>query len=232
MDTYTIAQNEITGGTVSPSYISPIQGLTNKTGGFGTPEFNSNVIYNMQLEEYERKKAEYDKAKKDFEFKKQAQKKGIGILESGEALYDTRIIIPIGETGFDQFTFNQIKAKIDNKEPGFENVKDVKDYVSKTPGAQIVSYTKDQGRIFEGAIPVEPQIDLFEKYDPAKLNPILGNSVWGVDKYNEEDIIYGLNDGGTHLGLQKSLAAPPILSGIEISSFITHMFHMEGQHRL
>jgi len=27
LDTYTIAQNEITGGTVSPSYISPIQGL-------------------------------------------------------------------------------------------------------------------------------------------------------------------------------------------------------------
>ena len=27
LDNYTIARNEITGGTVSPSYISPIQGL-------------------------------------------------------------------------------------------------------------------------------------------------------------------------------------------------------------
>ena len=27
LETYTVAQNEITGGTVSPSYISPIQGL-------------------------------------------------------------------------------------------------------------------------------------------------------------------------------------------------------------
>ena len=27
LETYQVAQNEITGGTVSPSYISPIQGL-------------------------------------------------------------------------------------------------------------------------------------------------------------------------------------------------------------
>ena len=145
----------------------------------------------LSLEDYENQKAEYDKAKKDFESKKQAQKEGISILEGGEVNFESRVIIPRGETGFDEFTFNQIQTKIDNNEPGFENVKDVKDYVSKTPNAEIITYT--QNKDFEGTIGTLDEVDI-QKYDPTELNPILGNSVWGVDAYNVEDIIYGLNE--------------------------------------
>lgn len=84
--------------------LQPIKGLSNKTGGFGTSEFFKDVIYNMQLDEYETKINEYNKLKK-------SQQQGVNLIESGEVGYESRVIIPRGETGFDEFTFSQIKEK-------------------------------------------------------------------------------------------------------------------------
>ena len=149
----------------------------------------------LSLEDYEKQKAEYNKAKKDFESKKQAQKEGIDILESGEINFESRVIIPRGETGFDEFTFNQIKAKIDNKEPGFENVKDVKDYVSKVPNAEIITYT--QNKDFEGTVSTLDEV-VIQKYDPVELNNQLGNQVWQTN--NEPAIQASLDEYGNSVG--------------------------------
>ena len=149
----------------------------------------------LSLEDYENQKAEYNKVKKDFESKKQAQKKGIDILESGEVNFESRVIIPRGETGFDEFTFNQVQAKIDNKEPGFENVKDVKDYVSKVPNAEIITYT--QNKDFEGTVGTLDEV-VIQKYDPVELNNQLGNQVWETN--NEPAIQASLNEYGDSIG--------------------------------
>ena len=168
--------------------LQPIKGLSNKIGGFGTSEFFKDVIYNMQLDEYETKVNEYNKLKK-------SQQQGINLIESGDVGYESRVIIPRGETGFDEFTFSQIKEKIDNKAKGFENVKDVKDYVSKVPGAEIINYTENLD--FEGAVGTLDEV-VIQKYDPEQLNIELGNKVWETN--NEPAIQASLDKYGSSVG--------------------------------
>ena len=168
--------------------LQPIKGLSNKVGGFGTSEFFKDVIYNMQLDEYETKINEYNKLKK-------SQQQGVNLIESGEVGYESRVIIPRGETGFDEFTFSQIKEKIDNKAPGFENVKDVKDYVNKVPGAEIINYTENLD--FEGAVGTLDEI-VIQKYDPEELNIELGNKAWETN--NEPAIQASLDKYGSSVG--------------------------------
>ena len=162
--------------------------LSNKTGGFGTSEFFKDVIYNMQLDEYETKINEYNKLKK-------SQQQGINLIESGEVGYESRVIIPRGETGFDEFTFSQIQEKIDNKAKGFENVKDIKDYVNKVPGAEIVNYTENLD--FEGAVGTLDEV-IIQKYDPEELNIELGNKAWETN--NEPAIQASLDKYGSSVG--------------------------------
>ena len=168
--------------------LQPIKGLSNKTGGFGTSEFFKDVIYNMQLDEYETKVNEYNKLKK-------SKQQGVNLIKSGEVGYESRVIIPRGKTGFDEFTFSQIKEKIDNKAPGFENVKDVKDYVNKVPGAEIINYTENLD--FEGAVGTLDEV-VIQKYDPEQLNIELGNKVWETN--NESSIQASLDKYGNSVG--------------------------------
>jgi predicted kinase len=168
--------------------LQPIKGLGNKTNGFGTSEFFKDVIYNMQLDEYETKINEYNKLKK-------SQQQGINLIESGEVGYESRVIIPRGETGFDEFTFSQIQEKIDNKAKGFENVKDIKDYVNKVPGAEIVNYTENLD--FEGAVGTLDEV-IIQKYDPEELNIELGNKAWETN--NEPAIQASLDKYGSSVG--------------------------------
>ena len=165
--------------------LQPIKSLSNKTGGFGTSEFFKDVIYNMQLDEYETKINEYNKLKK-------SQQQGINLIESGEVGYESRVIIPRGETGFDEFTFSQIQEKIDNKAKGFENVKDIKDYVNKVSGAEIVNYTENLD--FEGAVGTLDEV-IIQKYDPEELNIELGNKAWETNNEPAIPVSY------THLTL-------------------------------
>ena len=168
--------------------LQPIKGLSNKTGGFGTSEFFKDVIYNMQLDEYETKLNKYSKLKK-------SQQKGINLIESGEVGYESRVIIPKGEIGFDEFTFSQIQEKIDNKAKGFENVKDIKDYVNKVPGAEIIHYTENLD--LEGTIGTLDEV-VIKKYDPEQLNIELGNKVWETN--NEPAIQASLDKYGSSVG--------------------------------
>ena len=55
--------------------LSSTQGLSDKTGGFGTPEFYDEVFNNIALNEYEEKKEQYEKELSKYNKIKKSQKK-------------------------------------------------------------------------------------------------------------------------------------------------------------
>ena len=58
-----------------PINLPSIQGLSTKTGGFGTPEFYDEVFNNIALNEYEEKKEQYEKElKRNNKIKKKVLK--------------------------------------------------------------------------------------------------------------------------------------------------------------
>jgi hypothetical protein len=154
----------------------------------------------LSLEDYENKKAEYNKLKKDFESKKQSQEEGIKAIKSGEIKYDTRVLIqpPKGtrfkEGSSKEFTFNQIQQMIDSNQPGFENVSTVADYVKSNPNAEIINYSSMP---MEGTTTVLDEV-LIQKYDPVELNNQLGNQVWETN--NELAIQASLDEYGNSVG--------------------------------
>ena len=99
--------------------LSPTQGLSNKTGGFGTPEFYDEVFNNIALNEYEEKKEQYEKELSKYNKIKKSQEEGLDVLESGEVNFASRVIIPRGETGFDEYTIPQVEEAIKNKEQAY-----------------------------------------------------------------------------------------------------------------
>jgi len=161
--------------------LSPTQGLSNKTGGFGTPEFYDEVFNNIALNEYEEKKEQYEKELSKYNKIKKSQKEGLDILESGDVNFESRVIITRGETGFDEYTIPQVEEAIKNKEQGFEGVVDLKDYVSKVPGAEIITYTENMD--FEGAVGTLDEVNI-QKYNPAEISEALGNNVWSLTSKN------------------------------------------------
>jgi dephospho-CoA kinase len=161
--------------------LSPTQGLSNKTGGFGTPEFYDEVFNNIALDEYEEKKEQYEKELSKYNKIKKSQEEGLDVLESGEVNFASRVIIPRGETGFDEYTIPQVEEAIKNKEQGFEGVVDLKDYVSKVPGAEIITYTENMD--FEGAVGTLDEVNI-QKYNPAEISEALENNVWSLTSKN------------------------------------------------
>ncbi len=138
--------------------LSSTQGLSDKTGVFGSPEFYDEVFNNIALNEYEEKKEQYEKELSKYNKIKKSQEEGLDLLESGEVNFESRVIVPRGDTGFDEYTFAQINEAIKNKEQGFEDVVDLKDYVSKVPGAEIITYTENKD--FEGAVGTLEEVDI------------------------------------------------------------------------
>ena len=161
--------------------LSSTQGLSNKTGGFGTPEFYDEVFNNIALDEYEEKKEQYEKELSKYNKIKKSQEEGLDVLESGEVNFASRVIIPRGETGFDEYTIPQVEEAIKNKEQGFEGVVDLKDYVSKVPGAEIITYTENMD--FEGAVGTLDEVNI-QKYNPAEISEALENNVWSLTSKN------------------------------------------------
>jgi hypothetical protein len=176
-----------------PINLPSIQGLSTKTGGFGTSEFYDEVFNNIALNKYEEKKEQYEKELKKNNKIKKSQEKGIDLLESGEVNFASRVIIPRGEFGYDEYTIAQVDESIKNKEKGFENVVDVQDYVSKVPGAEIITYTENMD--FEGAYGTLDEIDI-QKYNPSELNKVMQNSVWAEDPNNQQTLNNNLNKLG------------------------------------
>ena len=176
-----------------PINLPSIQGLSTKTGGFGTPEFYDEVFNNIALNEYEEKKEQYEKELKRNNKIKKSQEEGIELLESGEVNFASRVIIPRGEFGYDEYTVEQVDESIKNKEKGFENVVDVQDYVSKVPGAEIITYTENMD--FEGAYGTLDDINI-QKYNPSELNKVMQNSVWAEDPNNQQTLNSNLNKFG------------------------------------
>ena len=164
--------------TESPELFEPVEikGLSSKTGGFGTSEFYDEVFNNIALNDYEKNKEQYEKELKKNNKLKKSQNEGIEMLESGEVNFASRVIIPKGKNGYDEYTFQQVEDAIKNKEEGFENVIDVQDYVKKVPGAEIITYTENMD--FEGAYGTLDEAIVYEKYDPSKLNQTMENSIW------------------------------------------------------
>jgi hypothetical protein len=176
-----------------PINLPSIQGLSTKTGGFGTSEFYDEVFNNIALNKYEEKKEQYEKELKKNNKIKKSQEKGIELLESGEVNFASRVIIPRGEFGYDEYTIEQVDESIKNKEKGFENVVDVQDYVSKVPGAEIITYTENMD--FEGAYGTLDDINI-QKYNPSELNKVMQNSVWAEDPNNQQTLNSNLNKFG------------------------------------
>ena len=164
--------------TESPELFEPVEikGLSSKTGGIGTSEFYDEVFNNIALDDYEKNKEQYEKELKKNNKLKKSQNEGIEMLESGEVNFASRVIIPKGKNGYDEYTFQQVEDAIKNKEEGFENVIDVQDYVKKVPGAEIITYTENMD--FEGAYGTLDEAIVYEKYDPSKLNQTMENSIW------------------------------------------------------
>ena len=173
--------------------LSPTQGLSDKTGGFGSPEFYDEVFNNIALNEYEEKKEQYEKELSKYNKIKKSQEEGLDLLESGEVNFESRVIVPRGDTGFDEYTFAQINEAIKNKEQGFEDVVDLKDYVSKVPGAEIVTYTENKD--FEGAVGTLEEVNI-QKYNPFELNKVMKNSVWAEDPNNKQILNSNLKNLG------------------------------------
>ena len=173
--------------------LSPTQGLSSKTGGFGTSEFYDEVFNNIALNQYEEKKDQYEKELSKYNKIKKSQEKGLDMLESGEVSFESRVIIPRGDIGFDEYTFAQINEAIKNKEQGFENVVDLQDYVSKVPGAEIITYTENKD--FEGAVGTLEEINI-QKYNPSELNKVMKNSVWAEDPNNQQILNSNLKNFG------------------------------------
>nr|MCH9715456.1 hypothetical protein [Gammaproteobacteria bacterium] len=175
--------------------LSPTQGLSDKTGGFGSPEFYDEVFNNIALNEYEEKKEQYEKELSKYNKIKKSQEEGLDLLESGEVNFESRVIVPRGDTGFDEYTFAQINEAIKNKEQGFEDVVDLKDYVSKVPGAEIITYTEN--RDFEGAVGTLEEVDI-KKYNLPRLNEVMQNSVWAEDPNNLQTLNNNLKKLGNN----------------------------------
>ena len=174
------------------------EGLSNKTGGFGTPEFYDEVFNNIALDDYEKKKSQYEKELNKNNRLKASQDEGIRILESGEVNFESRIIIPVGEDSFDEYTFKQVEDAIKNKEKGFENVIDVQDYIKKVPGAEVITYTENMD--FEGATGTLDEVVLYSDYDPSKLNDIFGSTIWDPLRAEQKDGLNRLEFGESSTG--------------------------------
>ena len=148
-----------------------IKGLSDKKGGFGTAEFYDEVFFNINLNDYEKKKKQYEKELKKNNKIKKSQDEGIEMLESGEVNFASRVIIPRGKSSYVEYTLEQVNKAIKNKEEGFENVIDVQDYIKKTPGAELITYTENMD--FEGAYGTLNENMVYEKYDPTELKEIM-----------------------------------------------------------
>jgi len=175
--------------------LSPTQGLSDKTGGFGSPEFYDEVFNNIALNEYEEKKEQYEKELSKYNKIKKSQEEGLDLLESGEVNFASRVIIPRGEFGYDEYTIEQVNEAIKNKEEGFEDVIDVQDYVSKVPGAEIITYTENMD--FEGAVGTLEEVDI-KKYNSPRLNEVMQNSVWAEDPNNLQTLNNNLKKLGNN----------------------------------
>ena len=171
-----------------------IQGLSNKEGGFGSPEWTAEVFRKIDLNNWE----EYKNKEKDSKRKRRSQQEGIDLLNSDEYSFATYV-----QVGNINYTFEEIENSIKNKDKGFENVKDVYDYVKKVKGAKIINYSQGEEQ-FEGVTYDLPTVDATYKYEPKVLNKYLGNSVWdvssaksiiGLQNYvdNEEGLSSGYN---------------------------------------
>jgi len=163
--------------------------------------------YNKQQEEYKKQLAAYNKAKKEAKDIVRRQQQGIDLLNSDD--YDTQTVIRInapkgkkirGKDGiassYVDLTFEEIQQKINEGKGGFARVKSVEEYVSSQPLAEYVTYVRGNkdgsGEVFEGVINVLPEVKV-QKYDINSLSKELGINVWGVDQYNVQNLLYGLN---------------------------------------
>ncbi len=70
---------------------------------------------------------------------------------------------------------------------------DLKDYVSKVPGAEIITYTENMD--FEGAVGTLDEVKV-QKYNPSELNEVMQNSVWAEDPNNQQALNSSLKNFG------------------------------------